>query len=475
MSEKENVVVLGGGIGGLAAGYFLARTGKYQVTVLEKAPVIGGLCASFEQNGFTLDYGAHKLYSVIPGVLDEITSLMGDRLLTVPKQNRLYLRGHLVDYPLKLGNIAKVLGPATFLKLGFGYGIELLKSFFDKSEPGSYEEYIIRRFGRPTYELVFEPLADKVWGDPATLHPEMARTRVPASGGLEVALKMLGLKKETAETNAEFFYYPRAGFGDFPQAMAEEIEKRGGQILTGVDVTGFQMAAEGLHIEAVEVEIDGKKQSFSSDYVVSSIPLPLVGKLVFGGEDATFKQAAQSLQFRHLILVYVFVKRDLVLEDQWVFFPERELVFSRIFEQKQMNPELGPDGHTAITADFTTTEDSELWSASDDELAEKVIEGLVKAGFISADEVEGQSVIRRRNFYPRYDLEYAEKMQTVSDKLQQIENLLTTGRIGMYNYNNSDHCTDMGHFIAEHLAAGEATKDIWQKLEQRVANYKIVD
>jgi hypothetical protein len=45
----------------------------------------------------------------------------------------------------------------------------------------------------------------------------------------------------------------------------------------------------------------------------------------------------------------------------------------------------------------------------------------------------------------------------------------------MYNYNNSDHCADMGRFIAEHLAAGDAPPQIWRELEQRVASYKIVD
>ena len=138
MVDKKKVVVLCAGVGGLSAGYFLARTGHYDVTVLEKAPVIGGLCGSFEMKDFTLDYGAHKLYSVIPGVLDEITELMGDRLLTVPKKNRLYLRGHLVDYPLQLGSIANAPGPITFLQHGFGYGIELHKRLFDRREPGSY-------------------------------------------------------------------------------------------------------------------------------------------------------------------------------------------------------------------------------------------------------------------------------------------------------------------------------------------------
>ena len=471
--QKEKVVILGAGIGGLSAGYFLTKTGRFEVTVLEKAPVVGGLCASFEYNDFTLDYGAHKIYSVIPGVLSEIQKLMGDRLLELPKKNRLFLRGHLVDYPLKLGNLATVLGFATFLKLGFGYAFELARGLVGSQPPKSYEEYMIQRFGRPAYELVFEPLADKVWGEPATLHPEMARARVPASGGLEVILKLLGIKKETAETNAEFFYYPRKGFGDFPTVMREYIEANGGQVLVNVDVNELVQAND--NVTSVKGKVDGTPTEFKSDYVVSSIPLPILGRLALGEKETAFIGSVEDLQFRHLVLVYVFANRSLALEDQWIFLPERDYIFSRIFEQKQMNPELGPEDQTAICCDFTCDEDGWQWDASDEELAEKTIDGLVQGGFIERDEVRSYMVKRTRNFYPRYDLEYVDKMQRVSGQLQQVENLLLTGRIGMYNYNNSDHCVDMGRFIAENLAVGDAPVDIWNRLEKRVADYKIVD
>ena len=473
LTERQKIVVLGAGVGGLAAGYFLARTGKYHVTVLEKETVIGGLCASFERNGFVLDYGAHKLYSVIPGVLDEIRALMGERLLQLPKKNRLFLDGHLVDYPLRLGNLGKVLGTAGFLKLGLGYTKEIALGIMRRRSSRSYKEYIIQRFGRPTYELVFEPLAEKVWGDPATLHPEMARTRLPSSGAMELILKLIGLKKETAETNAEFFYYPRTGFGDWPRALADGIQAAGGEVLTGVDVKGL-ILNQG-RIQKVKTIVEGKEQIFSLDYLVSSLPLPLIGQMIFGNSDLEFTGAARGLQFRHLILVYLFLKRPMALEDQWIFFPQRDVVFSRIFEQKQMNPELGPSDQTVVTADFTAAEGSKLWEENDESLVGRVIDGLVKTGFINPSEVSGHFVVRRKNFYPRYDLEYAKKMKIVSDKLRSIPNLLTTGRIGMYNYNNSDHCADMGRFIAEHLIAGENPPDIWQALEQRVANYKIVD
>ena len=466
-------MVLGGGIGGLSVGYYLAKTGKYFVTVLEKEAMTGGLCGSFNHDGFILDYGAHKIYSVIPGVLDSIQELMPNRLLELPKKNRLFLQGHLVDYPLRLGNLASVLGIGMFLKLGTGYGLELVKNLISRKKAASYEDYMIQRFGRPAYELVFQPLAEKVWGDPGSLHPEMARARVPASGGLEVILKLLGLKKETLDTNAEFFYYPRQGFGEFPKSIHDGILSMGGQVIVNANV--LEILRKGERVTSVKAEVNGGAQEYSADYLVSSIPLITLGKLLFGSESFDVMRSISKLQFRHLMLVYVFVNRPLVLEDQWIFFPERDYIFSRIFEQKQMNPELGPESETVICCDFTCSEGSWKWNAKDELLVEKTIDGLVEAGFIQREDVSGFLIKRVRNFYPRYDLDYVDKLTEMNAHLQKVSNLLLTGRIGMYNYNNSDHCIDMGKFIAEHLSEGQDPRVIWNNLEKRVADYRIVD
>lgn len=472
MADKKKIVILGGGIGGLSAGYFFARSGKFEVTLLEKTNTIGGVCGSFEHNGFILDYGAHKLYSVIPGILDEIKNVMEGRLLTVPKKNRIFLRGHLLDYPLKLGNLAKALGLGTFIKLGAGYALTFIKGMVDKKESSSYEEYIVKRFGRGTYELVFEPLADKVWGDPSTLHPDMARTRIPASGGIDVILRLLGIKKESKDTSAEYFYYPKKGFGDFPLTLKEKIEQNGGRVF--INAGSMHIKRDAGRITGIDAVLDGQASSFECDYIVSSIPLSSLGGLALS-HDKKFIGAVQKLEFRSVVLVYVFVNRPLIMEDQWIFFPEREFIFSRIFEQKQMNPDLGPADKTAICCDFTCTTDSRQWKASDEELAERCIEGLVKSGFIKAGEVSGHLVVRFPDFYPRYDLGYQEKIKEVYNGLRQIENLLLTGRIGMYNYNNADHCLDMGRFITEQLVEGKTVARIMEELELRVANYKIVD
>lgn len=473
MSDRTDVVILGGGVGGLSAGWFLQRTGAYNVTVLEKDAVVGGVCGSFCRDGFTLDYGAHKLYSVIPGVMDEIAELMGDRLTTLPKSNRLFLRGHRVDYPLRLGNLAAALGLGVFLKLGFGYAWQLATGPLKRSEARSYEQYIVRRFGRPAYELVFEPLADKVWGDPAGLHPDMARTRVPASGGLEVVLKLLGLKKDTAQTNAERFWYPKAGFGDFPKAMAERIEQDGGRVLCDANVR--EAVRDGATVKEVRATVAGRDETYPCDVLISSIPLADLGSLVFADDGGEFASLIERLQYRHVVMAFLTIDRPNVLTDQWVFFPERKYLFSRIFEQKRMIAELCPADRTVLCCDFTCESDSWAWRASDEQIAERCAEGLVEAGFIKPEEVSDTVVKRRESFYPRYDLAYREKIAAVMDKIKSVRNLVPTGRVGLYNYNNADHCVDMGRFISERLNPAAATADLVDPLQQRVSEYRIVD
>src|SRR5437870_11974101 len=60
MSGKETIVV-GGGLGGLAAALYLARGGR-KVRVLEKSPALGGRARSQERDGFTMNLGPHALY-----------------------------------------------------------------------------------------------------------------------------------------------------------------------------------------------------------------------------------------------------------------------------------------------------------------------------------------------------------------------------------------------------------------------------
>jgi phytoene dehydrogenase-like protein len=61
MDGKTRVVVVGGGLAGLAAAAYAARAGC-RVTVLEKARAPGGLAATHDRDGYLLNIGPHALY-----------------------------------------------------------------------------------------------------------------------------------------------------------------------------------------------------------------------------------------------------------------------------------------------------------------------------------------------------------------------------------------------------------------------------
>lgn len=67
ISKEEDIVIIGGGIAGLTAATFLARTGK-SVTILERYSESGGRARTSLSNGFYLNQGPHAVYPAGPGV-----------------------------------------------------------------------------------------------------------------------------------------------------------------------------------------------------------------------------------------------------------------------------------------------------------------------------------------------------------------------------------------------------------------------
>ncbi len=68
---KHDVVVIGGGIAGLATGALLAKRG-YRTVVLEKGNQPGGRAYAYVDKGFTLNYGPHAVYRPETGLLAEL-------------------------------------------------------------------------------------------------------------------------------------------------------------------------------------------------------------------------------------------------------------------------------------------------------------------------------------------------------------------------------------------------------------------
>ncbi len=459
------IVIIGAGVTGLALAWKLSR--DHEVVILEKSDRIGGIATTFRRDGFLLDTGPHKIYTLVPGILDEIKSLLGPEATAIPKASGVIIAGKRLDYPIKFSDLLLKLSPLTSVQLGVGFGVAVILSFFRRGQPASYAQYFRRNFGVPAYDLVFRQLAEKSWGNPERITADFARRRVPYNGVFQMLKTMLFKDKKLS---AERFYYPKKGFVELSQMMLDKALQNKGSIMLGAEVK--KLDTDGNKVVSVTFSHEGRLKKIPADYVVSTAPLTALPSMF--GAPPEVMVAASELKCRSLLLVYILVKKPKVTNDVWTFVPDKNFVFQRLSEQKNFNPDMGPKDSTVITAEVMCTANDAMWNVSDEELYGKVIADLIKAGFVSEGEASGFHVLRMKNIYPVYEMGYRERVERILGFTDQFENFITLGRLGLFNYNNVDHCIDMAIWASSHIRSRKPISD-WLPTRKRFDSYVIVD
>lgn len=114
------------------------------------------------------------------------------------------------------------------------------------------------------------------------------------------------------------------------------------------------------------------------------------------------------------------------------------------------------DEHTSLVLECFCSRGDHIWSMTDEEIGRRCVADLAdKLGFIKAAEVEDIQIVRTRDAYPVYDLDYTRKTQTIQRHLRRHGGLHTVGRGGTFRYNNADHSIEMGLLLGREMQGEE--------------------
>ena len=147
------VTIVGAGVAGLTIGYQLSRRG-YQVTIVERNNVVGGLGRTFHYGDFHFDVGPHRFHTENPRVAAFIREILLEEAIEIPRKSGARMFGKYHEWPLRPSILA-----AMPIKLMVTGAEDLV---FKEHLPGeSFEADVVNKYGRTLYEIFFEPYTRK--------------------------------------------------------------------------------------------------------------------------------------------------------------------------------------------------------------------------------------------------------------------------------------------------------------------------
>ncbi|HTY01190.1 MAG TPA: protoporphyrinogen oxidase [Bacteroidota bacterium] len=421
MNPEPHVLVIGGGISGLTAAFWLRKAGVH-VDVFEASDAAGGTMKTIREDGWLVETGPNSALETTP-LFEEMfrdLGILGDRLYADPSSDNRYIvrDGALHVLPMK---------PGAFLtsKLWTRKAkIRLLKEPFIGR--GSGEEtvaaFVERRLGKEFLDYAINPFVSGVYaGDPAMLSVQSAFPKLYALerdyGGL--VRGMIGgararrKRAEKAKDRAKMFAMAN-GMQTFPDALARQL---GDAFHRETEVTSLFLAGQrnGRHTFDFTLRQGTIAAQLRPDAVVLAVPASRAGDLV-GSFAPALRSMLASIYYPPVSQVFLGYRassfsRPLNGFGYLVPALERRSILGTIWSSS-LFPHRAPAGFVALTSFVGGARQPELAGKNDDDLAAMTHSETVSL-LGAADPPVYRKIIRWTHAIPQYNLGHTRIMEAI--------------------------------------------------------------
>src|SRR5262249_26387246 len=289
----RRVAIIGGGIAGLSAAYYLEKAGRggaaIEWTLFEKDSRLGGVIRTEHRDGYVLEAGPDSFLTIKPDGAQLCRELgIGDQLISsndAERKTYILVKGRLVPIPdgLQFMVPTRVWPMVTTPLFSWWTKLRMAAEFFNlsgskpKDEDESVTGFVSRHFGRQMVDRVAEPLLAGIYGGNA----DHLSARAVLPRFVEMEREHGSLVQATLRARSKG---NASGSGEASQPPLTSL-KSGVQQMVDALVTTLPAGAVRLREEGISVARSGAHWQIGAagekfDPVVLSVPAPVSADLL---------------------------------------------------------------------------------------------------------------------------------------------------------------------------------------------------
>lgn len=423
MQKKQTIAVVGGGMSGIAACLELAKTGKFEITLLEKENQLGGLSTWFQWEDVTWDKFYHVMLSSDHETLEFISDLgLHEKLFWKETKSGFYGKGQLVSMSTAL-DFLRFPFMSLWQKFRMGLGIIYSSRLNDASKLDKIfaREWLTRIFGRRVYENIWEPLLRSKLGE--------AREQTSALFIWATIRRLYGARQ--GQSKKEMMGHVQGGYHSILSAAGQKLSEVGITVKTGEPVQQISSASPYTVVTT--------KGEYQFDQVLLTIDCPSILNILQPAPSAYWDNLA-AINYLSVYCVVLITSRK--LSPYYVInLLDKELPFTGVIEATNVvSPEETGGKHIVFLPKYAPADDP-IHGQTDDQIIADFTRHL-KRMFPDLDDTQilHRALHKARYVQPVQTLEYQQNLPRFQTPMPGLH-IVNTAMIINSTLNNNNSLT----------------------------------